>query len=280
MLLCGISVDEPAVVGAGQNVRHYELSIIMDVKMKAAPSNQLATLKGSAQFRYTLKPIADGVEVSIDELAMTTEGDAAGASRFRMNRNLIENERGDNRQMTERDSATPRVRAMLDTFGTKTATITLDSEGRELDRKLFVQSGPLAQPGIVDDARTVHVRFPAKQDRWEAPVVLPMADGQAAKGTLTFEKAAPVAGEGKRVRVKVFGKLTADGKTQKAEIRNGVYNVSGEQVYDPKERDWVSASWQIESSWEMLKDGILIATASGPIRLSLKQLERESPAVK
>ena len=252
--------------------RAYTLELDMDMQLKA-PSGSLSTVKGQMTLRYGLKPTPEGLEVSIDEMGMTTRPSDGPESRFRISRDAVLDERGGKEEELTRDRAAPRVRAMLDTFGAPMAVITLDAEGGEVGRKVLVRSGPLAVPGVADNAMAFRVRFPRDATLWRAPVTLPMADGQVADGTLTFEKlpSQPDAPAEAPVRVRVSGELSSRAKVKGVEVKDAVYKVAGAQVYDPRGRDWTAGDWTVDLSCNMVKDGRPMGALAGVLKLSMRR---------
>ena len=75
------------------------------------------------------------------------------------------------------------------------------------------------------------------------------------------------------MRVKVSGVLKAEGAVAGNFIKNGTYTVSGEQHYDPKSREWKTATWSVEIANELTNPaGLTVAHATGKMRVDSKML--------
>ena len=56
-------------------------------------------------------------------------------------------------------------------------------------------------------------------------------------------------------------------------IKNGTYTVTGEQHYDPKSREWKTATWSVEVANELANAaGLTVAHATGKMRVDSKML--------
>jgi hypothetical protein len=246
----------------------------MDIKSQSPGAAKPVTLKGQVEIHYTLVRRAGSADLSISELAMTTTSDAGPSSRFRINHEGTLDERGGQKQEVTRGTADAVALGMLNTFGAPLATIKLDDEGGEISRVPLISTGPLAVPGIIDNARVFHVRYSTEKPRWDAPVTLPMAKGEAARGRLQFEKlpAPPTAQADSPMRVKVSGTLSSNAAINGVQLKNAVYKVSGEQTYDPIARDWSAGNWKVDMAWDMVRDDKPQGSAAGTMTLTLGRL--------
>ena len=102
-----------------------------------------------------------------------------------------------------------------------------------------------------------------------------MGHGQTAKGILRFEKdKESVAKRGGLVKVRVSGKLRAEGAVVGNLIKNGIYAVTGEQEYDPHTREWKSARWTVNINNELANGaGFTVAQARGQMVVESKAID-------
>ncbi len=194
------------------------------------------------KFTYDLTPRPGAVDVSIHSIDLELKvGDDASTTHF--DRTAMRKKAGGQERVSPADRAPPALRKMLEVYDRPVARIELDSEGGETGRTLKIDGGsPFVATGTIDITRIFHVRFPEGKDRWEAPAKFPMGAGQSARGTLSYQKIASGRAGGP-VRVKVSGELPLTGKMGGGEIKNGTLTISGEQVFEPAEREWTSARW-------------------------------------
>jgi hypothetical protein len=254
----------------------------LDSHLKITPPGQAKpmTMDIRLGLRYRIEPHKKGIVVTIDEMEMKTTGDGVPPTHSLMTHDRYLDERGLQKTDNTREDALPAIRTMLDTFGAPLAEVALDGEGGEVGRTPRTLTGPLAQPGTLDLTRAYHVRFPKDKDRWEAPVVLPQAQGQVARGMLAFEKLPRPEGASADapVRVKVSGTLGSGAKMRGYEVRDFSFRVTGEQVFDLKVRDWSSAAWDVVMSWVLVNNsGQPIGSASGTMTLTMKRIDPPPP---
>ncbi len=168
--------------------------------------------------------------------------------------------------------APPALALLLKKFDTPAASILLDDRARAV-RRVVRFDGPLH--AIVETLLSIHTPIPKDMAFWEAPTQLAMGHGQTAKGILRFEKdKASVAETGGLVKVRVSGKLRAEGAVVGNLIKNGIYTVTGDQEYDPHTREWKSARWSVDINNELANPaGFTVAQAQGQMVVESKALD-------
>ncbi len=147
----------------------------------------------------------------------------------------------------------------------------LDDRARVLRRQVHLQ-GPLH--AITETLLSIQTPIPTDVAFWEAPTQLAMGQNQTAKGMLRFEKdKSSAALPGGLVRVKVSGVLKAEGAIVRNFIKDGTYKVTGLQQYDPKSREWKTATWSVEVATDLANaDGVTVAHANGKMVVDSKML--------
>jgi hypothetical protein len=168
-------------------------------------------------------------------------------------------------------SAPPMLQDLLKRFDVTAASVLLDDRARVVSRQVRLQ-GPLH--AITETLLSIHTPIPTDAAFWEAPTQLAMGHNQTAKGILRFEKdKASTALSGGLVRVKVSGLLKAEGAIVGNFIKDGRYAVTGEQHYDPKSREWRTATWSVDVTSDLANaGGITVAHAKGKMVVDSKLL--------
>jgi hypothetical protein len=168
-------------------------------------------------------------------------------------------------------SAPPMLQDLLKRFDVTAASVLLDDRARVVSRQVRLQ-GPLH--AITETLLSIHTPIPTDAAFWEAPTQLAMGHNQTAKGILRFEKdKASTALPGGLVRVKVSGLLKAEGAIVGNFIKDGRYAVTGEQHYDPKSREWRTATWSVDVTSDLANAaGITVAHAKGKMVVDSKML--------
>lgn len=172
--------------------------------------------------------------------------------------------------------APPALELLLKKFDTPAASVLLDERARVVRRVVRLE-GPLH--AIVETLLSIHTPIPTDMAFWEAPTQLAMGHGQTAKGVLRFQKEKDsVAKTGSLVKVRVSGKLRAEGTVAGNLIRAGFYTVTGEQDYDPRTREWKSARWSVAINNDLATAaGFTVGQAEGHMVVETKSLDSAVP---
>jgi len=286
ILRCALVVGAAAAVGVPTTVvgredpasRRFEIVVDSHGELTRSGRSVTRSFDDIVKLTYDLTPRSRAVDISFHSRDYEQKVGGKATAEFHENRAGIREKQGVQERVVAYDQAPPALRKLLDEYDRPVVTIALDAEGSETGRTLKVDKKLLlVMNSMIDQARIFHVRFPEATDRWQAPAKISMAAGQHARGTLTYQKAAPAAAEGP-VRVKVSGELQAAGKMGAGEIKDGIYKVSGEQVYDPAGREWASGVLDIvvELNIDVQADGKPVAsgsiTMSGTMKVTLRQL--------
>ncbi len=168
--------------------------------------------------------------------------------------------------------APPALELLLKKFDTPAASVLLDERARVV-RRVVRLDGPLH--AIVETLLSIHTPIPKDMAFWEAPTQLAMGHGQTANGILRFEKDKDgVAKTGGLIKVRVSGKLRAEGAVVGNLIKNGIYTVTGDQDYDPRTREWKAARWSVAINNELANAaGLTVAEAQGHMVVESKALD-------
>lgn len=240
----------------------------------APPAGDPVEVSVWARFEYRLDRSDAAAEVGLDKLALAIAQNGKPMQDSTISREAFRARPGPGAPPVEipYDKAPPQLQEMLGLFGKTVATLTFDpADGKETGRDLKVKATPLAATigGLVDSVLSVHARVPADKDRWEASAKLALAQGQMAAGVLSYEKAGPPDADG-LLTVKVSGTLKAEGSIGASKIKDGVYKVTGEQVYDNGLGSWKSARWDVDMSYALTDaEDNPTGLAKGPLTLTV-----------
>lgn len=263
------SAPEPAPAPISTKYR-FEGSYSIDIDADELSSDDRKA-SGSLRIDYANTTRRNNVEVVIESLELTERrGDQNVTTK--LSREGVETQTdGRSSQMTKRADLDPIRQRMLEGFGVKLATIFITPEGEELAREPHLRSGPLVTRRILESVRAFHVNFPKNADTWNAPLRLPISQGRMAEGVLRLEKTPnPDPKASSRVKVKVTGALSAQGRGGSLEVASGEYRIAGEQTYDLSRNEWTSGSWRVEMNLTATSSGRPI-NITGVMELSLKQ---------
>lgn len=250
--------------------RPYTLTIASDLQIKAQDQPKPEDLHAMTTLDYALAVQGQTREVTIQAVAVRAQIGDKDLSDSRMDRRGVSIKVGEQPVSdVSYEQAPDPLKAVLDDFDRPAASYTLDAEGGEASQKLLIKpDSSLVENGLIALTRLFHVRFPKDEDRWESPASVSLSSGQFARGPLTYEKAGADA-DG-RVTVKVSGTLKAEGKLGAGEIRNGVYKVSGTQIYDPTLHEWVSGDLALDVTFDLATPGEPLTSANGTMKVSLR----------
>ena len=129
---------------------------------------------------------------------------------------------------------------------------------------------PLIDNGQIENIVFLHPVFFDDKQEWEAPVKFSCGNGNFATGDLTYKVKSKKAD---KVTVEVNGKLLASGKQMGLEIVDGVYLVSGTQVFDMKSKRWTSADIELDVSFDLNMNDKKVADANGVMNLVMKPIK-------
>lgn len=257
----------------------YALTIESDLKLRSEALPRPQELHASTELDYALAAKDGGEELTIEAVAVRARIGEKPLTDSRMSRRGLSVRLGEQEASeVPYEKAPPALRTMLDQFGRPAAVFPAGAgaEGDDASPRVLVPpDSSLVENGLIALARLFHVPFPKDRDRWEAPAAVSLSSGQYARGTLTYEKAG-AAPDG-RVTVRVSGELKAEGRLAAGEIRNGVYKVSGEQVYDPTARRWASGTLTFDVAFDLATPGEPTTSASGTMTVTLADAARRPP---
>lgn len=258
--------------------RPYMVMIVSDLQVKTQDQPKAQDLHATTALDYALRDQGSTREITIQAVAVLARIDGRALSDSKMDHQGITIKVGEQETSTlSRDEAPDPLKAVLDDFGRPAFSYKLDAEGAPTEENLLIKAdSSLVENGLIALARLFHVRFPKAEDRWEVPAEVSLSSGQYARGTLTYEKAGADA-EG-RVTVKVSGTLKAEGQLGAGQIRGGVYEVSGTQIYDPTVQDWLSGNLTFDVKFDIATPGEPPASANGTMKVTLQPAKANAPA--
>jgi hypothetical protein len=257
----------PAAGGEGE-ARRFAVVIDSQLSMKSPGQTAATEIDAKTKFSYDLTSKPKSVDVAIHSLAVTAKISGATTLDVRIDRSSYQTvEAGQERKWTF-EQAPPEIKTLLESFDRKVVEIELDDSGKETRRRLSVDARSMfVQGGMIENSRLFHAPFPSDKEVWVAPAKFSMGQGQFAEGKLTYRKLSPVVA-GKPVKVAVSGELAAEGKVGAATIKNGTYKISGQQVFDPADSEWVNGEWKAAISFDYEVKGQPTGSATGTMAIT------------
>ena len=171
--------------------------------------------------------------------------------------------------------ADKKSRALLaGLFETPLCTLTLDQFGEEIGRQITAKGPQVekAAAGMIATARVFHIGLPEEQ-QWESPCRLPIGEGGLYSGKLRYSLVRPdgqKTAEANLVTAEVSGLLTEADVPAGREVERVRVEVTGNQTYDKKLREWTSGKLEAKFSIELSKDAKPAGTLSGITTLTLE----------
>lgn len=229
-------------------------------------------------------PDAFTIDVRIDRLRVRAVQNGTVREDFEMTRDGMLRRKGKEMLKVAAETAPERLRMMLnDAFGHPVVRLTVDANGRELERLVSTRPGAksLIQSGAVENVRLFHAPFHADRRRWTAPVTVSMGSGGFARGELSYEIAPRRPDDPPNLlRVSVAGKAVGENTTPAFQSKNAEYDISGVQMYDTSRREWDSGRLTMKLSYDVYRDDEKLGEATGTmvVRLTQRIVRRPSRA--
>jgi hypothetical protein len=251
--------------------------VTLDGNQKMTMKEKTLKLTTLARVDYTLTRTDDTVSVILNKLEVTAEQDGSELMHASMDKDRLYNKQQGTVQEVTRDKAGADQKQRMDDLFTKAFfTYTVDKEGKELKRTLSAAptARPLVDNGTASLARLFHPPFPSSKDKWEAPAEVNIGGDAYVRGQLTYEKAGP-AGDG-LVKVRVSGTLTnREAQRGGLTMKDVVYKVQGEDVYDTRRAQWQSGKLVMDVSYAVYSGDQELGSSRGQISASLFTLPRK-----
>jgi hypothetical protein len=270
MLLVGSAIAR----AADADQKHsFRFTIVSDLDMEVAGQKQKIDAQTTVQYSWDRQ----GPErtLSFDSIQVKANQDGKTLINTVMNRSKVTNTKEGKAEDTLFESAPEQLKTMLrDSFNTPLCKLHVDENGSEVKRE--VVGGPGAKSfidnGMIANAMLFHPPFMRGQKEWSAPVEISMGNGGFAKGNLAYK----VTGDKNGQLVKVDGRLTNESYKPPGNpltIKNTNYQVTGEQRYDPAQREWVSGKLKIDASFDMASGDTRLGGAKGTMALNFDELD-------
>jgi hypothetical protein len=264
----------PAIaIAADADQKHsFRFTIVSDLDMEVAGQKQKIDAETTVQYSWSR---AGGERtLSFDSIQVKANQDGKALINTVMNRSKVTNTKEGKTEDTLFDSAPEQLKTMLrDSFNTPLCKLQVDENGSEVKRE--VVGGPGAKSfidnGMIANALLFHPPFMRGQKEWSAPVEMSMGNGGFAKGNLTYK----VTGQQNGQHVQVSGRLTNESYKPPGNpltIKNTNYQVAGEQLYDPAQREWISGKLKIDASFDMASGDTRLGGAKGTMALNFDEL--------
>lgn len=230
-------------------ISKFELVIASNATLTSGGISQ--HLETKTTWQYSLEKSGNKVVLSVDAIAVFAAVDGKVRMHLLANKDkmrILENGRW---AEVSPANAPWQLREQMACYSQPICEIVLDSSGKEVERKPIPVSGAqqLFDNGIIATLRLFHVAFVEDSPKWEVPREISLGYGGYANGNLTYERTTgPEDLPEEHVCVSVSGKLTGNLETEVAAIKDSVFELQGEQIYDTSAGEWHSG--RIEIGWK------------------------------
>jgi len=263
-----------ACATAADKEQNRSFKVTLESRMEMATKSIKHQMDADSVIDYTWKRQGNERTLIFDSVLLKVREDGKQSMNTFMSRAKFANTKDDQTKEVLFEKAPDQLKKLLrDCFDAPVCKLQLDESGKEVKRTVVAGPGAkvLVENGVIANALLFHPPYMGGQKKWSAPAEITMGNGGFAKGELTYE----VAGGKNGQAFKVSGTLSKD-KYKLPDgpltIENAKYLVSGQQNYDPAQREWVSGKLKIDVSFEMTDGDKSVASAKGTIVASFEAL--------
>jgi hypothetical protein len=248
--------------------------ITLDGVIDTESMNKRDRMKVDTRLRYALERSGAEAVLSLDEIELKTVMNEKptlvsfmSRSRFHVNQNgLVKDQTA--------DTADEKLKTMLrDSFGPPLVKFALDDSGKEIKRTEVAGPGAKAvlNREIVAYSRCFHAPFYKDKAKWDADVEMGGGNGGTVlSGVLTYERL-PEKKNDRGIAFRVTGDLQPD--VQRTVVGQLVTrrSLTGQQIYSPELREWISGEWTIKMTMEM-EGGKRFGSGSGTVIAKMRMI--------
>jgi hypothetical protein len=246
--------------------------ITLDVVFDTQEMNKKDHVTSNTRIRYAYERSGSETILSMDaiELKMATNGKLTLETL--MNRSRFHFVQDGKTKDYTAENGDERQKAMLhDSFAAPLVKYVVDDAGKETKRTEIAGPGAefLKKP-MIANTRFFHAPFYAGKSKWDADVEIGGSSG-VVSGVFTYTRL-PAKTKDPAITVSVAGDLQVE--VQKNPFGQVVTkrSVSGEQVYSPELREWISGEWTIKMAIEMESSGKKTGSGSGAVIAKMRML--------
>lgn len=244
-----------------------ESHLLMDI------GGQKQDMVAHTELDYTWQHEGNGRALMFDSMGIRAVNNGKEMMATSMSHDKVSVKQGG--QTTEilyKDAPEQLKTTMQDSFGVTVFKRLVNEQGLEASHETTAKPGAkdLVDNGIIVNGLLFHPLPPTGKAEWDAETQVSMGNGGYAKGKLTYKKV-----DGKPGEVyAVSGTLTNDLHERAGSpvsVKNAKYVVSGEQTYEPVQKEWVSGKLQMEVAFEMSAQNKVMGTAKGSMEASMER---------
>ena len=167
------------------------------------------------------------------------------------------------------------VKLMLtDSYSAPLVILDVNEQGEVLKQEVVAKPGAKSQVdnGMITNCSLFHAPFFVDKEKFDRNIEISMGNGGFAKGTVTYRRAKDY--DPKSPKLTVSGKATKD-KFQPSSanpamtLRNAVYDISGEQQFDPELGEWVAGTITMKVSFQLFSEEKAVGQADGTMTCKL-----------
>ncbi len=257
-----------------QPVKHtFEVTLVAVIETDSL--NRKDRRKEENRVKYALEHNGKETTLSLDEIEMRTVVNEKptlealmNGSRFHVNQN------GSVKDFTA-DTADEKLKTMLrDSFGPPLVKFALDDGDKEIRRTEVAGPGAkgVLNREVIANARCFHAPFYADKTKWDASVEMGGGSGGTiVSGILTYERL-PAKKNDHSINFRVTGDMQPDvQRTAVGQIATR-RSLTGEQVYSPELREWISGDWAIKMTIDVDNGAKQATRSTGTVTAKMKMV--------
>ena len=262
----------PQFTAAQSETQDYQLTIDSEMKMKI--QGQAQKVDADTKINYYHRRESEKLTAGLNEL----EVKASQAGNTIIDIGQDKHHFRDGKTITKIEDANDELKQLLkDSFAEPICEFQIDEKGERSDQKVIAKKGAkaLIDNGQIENVTFLHPPFFEDKKEWKAPTKFSLGSGNFARGELTYKVKSKKDG---MVTVSVLGELEPSGKQGIFEIVNGIYNVSGNQIYDLKAKQWDSAEIKLDIKFELALKDKKFADGKGVMNVTLEATDEVTDA--
>jgi hypothetical protein len=248
--------------------------VLIASKMDLDIQNKKQKIVTETEYVYTWKRNGKERDLTYESLRVKVSDGETEKMNVLMNRDKVATTQNGVAQEVPFDKAPEDVKKKLqDSFGAVLCKVQVDANGKEVKRTVVAGPGAkeLVDNGMIANALLFHGPFFPDKDEWQADAEISMGNGGYAKGKLTYKK---IPGGKGGPTYKVSGTLSNDSfpvPGAPLTIKDARYVVTGEQTFDPAQKEWTAGKLSIEVAMQMIVNEQAIGSTKGIMAVTFEK---------
>jgi hypothetical protein len=239
--------------------------VVLASKMETDIQNKKQKFATETEYVYAWKRNDNVRELTYESVRVKFDSEKEQFSVFMNRDKSITTQSGAIQEVTVDKAPEDLKKKLQDSFGAVLCKVEVDANGKEVKRTVIAGPGAkdVIDSGVIANALLFHGPYYPDKDEWQADAEISMGKGGYAKGKLTYKK---VPGTKGAPTYKVSGTLSNDAVAipgSPVSIKDAKYVVSGEQTFDPAQKEWTAGKLSIEVSSQTIVNEQPLGTTKG-----------------